>query len=47
MPRYGPWSGSMFLRYIGSYPLVEDNSVRSDAQTVIDAQVGHSFVQAA
>jgi outer membrane receptor protein involved in Fe transport len=40
VPRYGPWSGAVFLRYIGSYPLTEDNSVRSDAQTVFDAQVG-------
>jgi hypothetical protein len=30
--RYGPWSGAVFLRYIGSYPLSEDNSVRSNAQ---------------
>jgi hypothetical protein len=38
--RYGPWSGALFMRYIGSYPLVEDNSVRSDASTTFDAQVG-------
>jgi len=40
---YGPWSGGMFLRYIGTYPLVEDNSFRSDSQTVFDAQVGYEF----
>ncbi len=39
--QYGPWSGALFLRYIGSYPLVEDNSVRSDPQTLVDAQLGY------
>jgi outer membrane receptor protein involved in Fe transport len=39
--RYGPWSGALFLRYIGPYPLIEDNSVRSKSQTVFDAQVGY------
>ncbi len=43
--RYGPWSGGMFLRYIGSYPLTEDNSVRSQAQTVVDAQVGYEVAR--
>ena len=43
VPRYGPWSGAVFLRYIGSYPLTEDNSVRADAQTVVDAQVGYEL----
>ncbi|GMW07009.1 MAG: hypothetical protein AMXMBFR8_18050 [Nevskiales bacterium] len=45
VPRYGPWSGAVFLRYIGSYPLTEDNSVRSDPQTVIDAQVGYELAR--
>jgi outer membrane receptor protein involved in Fe transport len=40
VPRYGAWSGALFLRYIGSYALTEDNRVRSEAQTVFDAQVG-------
>ncbi|MBN8511006.1 MAG: TonB-dependent receptor [Burkholderiales bacterium] len=43
VPRYGPWSGAVFLRCIGSYPLTEDNSVRADAQTVVDAQVGYEL----
>jgi outer membrane receptor protein involved in Fe transport len=43
--RYGPWSGGAFLRYIGSYPLNESNSVRSQAQTVVDAQVGYEFAR--
>ncbi|MFO1312325.1 MAG: TonB-dependent receptor [Burkholderiales bacterium] len=38
---YKGWSGGLFLRYIGAYPLVEDNSVRSDASTVVDAQIGY------
>jgi outer membrane receptor protein involved in Fe transport len=38
---YGPWSGALFMRYIGSYPLIEDNSFRSDPQTVFDAQLGY------
>lgn len=37
---YGPWSGAIFMTYIGSYPLIEDNSVRSQSSTVFDAQVG-------
>ncbi|MEO7852424.1 MAG: TonB-dependent receptor [Rubrivivax sp.] len=43
--RYGPWSGGAFLRYIGSYPLIEDNSVRSQAQTVVDAQLGYEVAR--
>jgi outer membrane receptor protein involved in Fe transport len=43
VPRHGPWSGAVFLRYIGSYPLTEDNSVRADAQTVVDAQLGYEL----
>ncbi len=43
--RYGPWSGSVFLRYIGPYPLTEDNSVRSDAQTTVDAQIGYELMR--
>jgi outer membrane receptor protein involved in Fe transport len=40
---YGPWSGALFMRYIGSYPLIEDNSVRSKSSTVFDAQVGYEI----
>lgn len=40
---YRQWSGAMFVRYIGSYPLIEDNSVRSDSSTVVDAQVGYEI----
>ena len=41
--RYGPWSGALFMTYIGSYPLIEDNSVRSDSSTVFDAQIGYEI----
>jgi outer membrane receptor protein involved in Fe transport len=41
--RYGPWSAGAFLRYIGAYPLIEDNSVRSDSSTVVDAQIGYEI----
>ena len=41
--QYGPWSGAIFWRYIGSYPLTEDNRVRSDAQSLFDAQVGYQI----
>jgi hypothetical protein len=37
----GPWSGSVFLRYFGPRPLIEDNSVRSSASTIVNAQVGY------
>jgi outer membrane receptor protein involved in Fe transport len=43
--RYGPWSGAVFMRYIGSYPLVEDDSVRSQSSTVFDAQVGYELAR--
>ncbi len=43
--KYGPWSGALFMRYIGAYPLLEDNSVRSAASTVFDAQVGYEIAR--
>ena len=41
--QYGPWSGALFLRYIGAYPLNESNSVRAAASTVVDGQTGYAF----
>ena len=38
--QFGPWSGALFLRYIGPYPLTEDNSVRAKSSTVVDGQIG-------
>ncbi len=39
----GPWFGSMQLRYFGPRPLLEDNSVRSNATTVVNGQIGYAF----
>ena len=41
--RYGPWSGALFMTYIGAYPLLEDDSVRSKANTTFDGQIGYSI----
>ena len=41
--QFGPWSGALFLRYISAYPLNEANSVRADASTVVDGQVGYAI----
>ena len=41
--RYGPWSGALFMTYIGSYPLIEDNSVRSKSNTTFDGQIGYAI----
>jgi hypothetical protein len=35
----GPWSASVFVRYFGPRPLVEDGSVRSSSSTMLNAQV--------
>ena len=43
--KYDRLSGSVFYRYIGSYALLEDNSERSEAQSVVDAQVGYEVFQ--
>jgi len=43
--RYGPWSGALFMRYIGAYPLIESDTVRSQASTVFDAQVGYEIAR--
>jgi outer membrane receptor protein involved in Fe transport len=39
----GPWSGAVFLRYIGAYPLNEADTVRAEASTVVDGQIGYQF----
>jgi outer membrane receptor protein involved in Fe transport len=35
--------GSLKVRYFGPRPLYDDNSVRSDASTIVDARVGYKF----
>jgi outer membrane receptor protein involved in Fe transport len=42
--RYGPWSGALFLRYVGAYPLIEDNGVRADSSTVVDGQIAYEIL---
>jgi outer membrane receptor protein involved in Fe transport len=37
------WFGGMRLRYLGSAPLIEDNSVRSDPTHIVNADVGYRF----
>lgn len=39
----GTWSGGMRLRYFGPRALVEDNSVRSKASTMVNLQAGYRF----
>jgi outer membrane receptor protein involved in Fe transport len=41
--QFGPWSAAVFLRYIGAYPLTEDNSVRAESSTTVDGQIGYRF----
>ena len=39
----GPWSGSLQLRYVSPYPLIEDNSVRSNPSTITNLRIGYKF----
>jgi len=41
----GRWSGGMQLRYFGPRPLIEDNSVRSNPSTIVNARVGYKLNQ--
>jgi outer membrane receptor protein involved in Fe transport len=41
--RRGNWSGAFQLRYFGPRPLIEDNSVRSDATTIAYLRVGYKI----
>ena len=41
-PRRGPF-GAVRVRHFGSYPLIEDNSVRAIASTVLSAEAGVFF----
>ena len=36
--------GSLKVRYFGPRPLYDDNSVRSDSSTIVDARVGYKFI---
>ena len=39
----GAWSGGVRLRHFGARPLIEDNSVRSPASTLVNLNVGYRF----
>jgi outer membrane receptor protein involved in Fe transport len=41
--KLGPWFGAVQLRYFGPRPLIEDNSVRSQATGTINARVGYKI----
>ncbi len=39
----GPWFGAVQVRHFGARPLIEDNSVRSQATTTLNARIGYKF----
>ncbi|KQQ40102.1 TonB-denpendent receptor [Duganella sp. Leaf126] len=39
----GRWQGALELRYFGKRPLIEDNSVRSNATTLLYGRIGYQF----
>ena len=39
----GPWFGALQFRYFGPRPLIEDNSQRSKATSVINGRIGYKF----
>jgi hypothetical protein len=39
--KLGAWSGALRLRYFGPRPLIEDNSVRSQASTTLNGRIGY------
>lgn len=41
--KQGPWSGSLRLRYLGPRPLTEDNQIRSNSSTTLNAQINYKF----
>jgi outer membrane receptor protein involved in Fe transport len=41
----GKWSGGLRLRYFGSRPLIEDNSVRSGSSTLVNAKLGYAIAK--
>ena len=41
MDNLGPWFGGAELRWLGSYPLVEDNSLRSSGYREVNLDVGY------
>jgi outer membrane receptor protein involved in Fe transport len=39
----GPWFGGVEMRWLGGYPLVEDNSLRSSGYKEINLDVGYKI----
>jgi hypothetical protein len=39
----GRWSGGLRVRHLGEAPLVEDNSIRSEATTLVNGRIGYDF----
>ena len=39
----GPWTASLFGRYFGPRPLIEDNSVKSHSTTLFNAQATYDI----
>ncbi|CAN5449501.1 TonB-dependent receptor [soil metagenome] len=39
----GPWTVGARLRYFGSLPLIEDNSLRGSSSTIVNTRVGYRF----
>jgi TonB family protein len=44
LQKLGPWSASLFFRYFGPRALTQDDSVRSDASALFNAQVSYRFL---
>jgi outer membrane receptor protein involved in Fe transport len=41
----GPWTASVYVRYFGPRPLIEDDSVRSTASTIFNGMVSYRFAK--
>ena len=39
----GPWFGALQVRYFGPRPLIEDNTVRSQATGTVNGRIGYKF----
>ena len=39
----GPWSGALQFRYFGPRPLLEDNTVRSKATSLLNGHIGYKL----
>jgi len=40
---YGPWFGGIYVRWLGPYPLVADNSLRSPGYQEVNLEVGYKL----